>query len=80
MNPEKVASLKMLFFDCISSRRRRWFNETQVKFLQRNNHYRLFKQGLHDYNEEINIVNLLRDLRYYKAAVDQLMKNLPKQK
>ena len=78
MNPKKVKPLKMMFFDCLPLRNRKWFSDTNIEFLKRNKHYRLFSQGLIDYKKEINIVNLLRDLRYYKAAVNRLMKDLPK--
>ena len=54
LNPNKVSSLKMLFFDCLSSKIRSRFNNSKI--LRRTQHYKLFKEGLADYRAEIDIV------------------------
>ena len=78
LNPAKVRSLKMLFFDCIPRKCKLSLHKTRFKLLKRSRHYRLFDRGIEDYEKEINIVQVLRDLRYYKAAVKKLMSEKPK--
>ena len=64
----------MLFFDLLPSRTcKSKLNHTRFRLLQRDDHYRHFEAGQKDFEKEINIVKVLRDLRYYKAAVEKLI-------
>ena len=60
LNENKVSPLKMLFFDCLSSKLKLRFENSRI--LRRNYQYRLFAQGLSDFKDEIDIVKLLRNL------------------
>ena len=75
MKQHSVSSIKMWFFDCLTKRCRRALNEIKFKPLRRSEHYRSFDKGLKEYYDEVNIVNLLRELRYLKAAIRTLMKD-----
>ena len=77
LNENKVSPLKMLFFDCLSSKLKVRFENSRI--LRRNYQYRLFAQGFSDFKDEIDVVKLLRNLRYYKAAVKRLMKAQPQE-
>ena len=78
LNPRKVNSFKMLLFDLLPRSCRSSFTRTRFRLLQRTDHYRHFEAGQKDFKNEINIVKVLRDLRYYKAAVEKLMSEKPK--
>ena len=70
----------MLFFDSVKSCSRKWahsLNQSKFSPIKRTTHYRLFDEGLKKYEKETSIVEVLRDLRYYKAAVDGLMSEKP---
>ena len=77
LNENKVSPLKMLFFDCLSSKLKVRFENSRI--LRQNYQYRLFAQGFSDFKDEIDVVKLLRNLRYYKAAVKRLMKAQPQE-
>ena len=80
LNPNKVRSLKMLFLDSVKSCSLKWahsLNQSKFSLIKRTTHYRLFDEGLKKYEEETSIVQVLRDLRYYRAAVDGLMSEKP---
>ena len=49
LNPKKVSSLKMLFFDYLPRSLRSSFNRTRFRLLQRTDHYRHFEAGQKDY-------------------------------
>ena len=42
--------------------------------------YELFDRGIRQYEEEINIVRLMRTLRYNCAVIDQILKERPLKK
>ena len=75
--PTKISSFKMLFFAAIPIAWRDKFNKNRFKCLKRGNNYRLFEKGILKYEEEIDIVNLIRDLRWLKLAVNELMGERP---
>ena len=70
-------SLKMLFFAAIPNTWRDKLNESRFKCLRRGENYRLFERGITKYEEEIDIVKLIRDLRWLKLAVKELMEVIP---
>ena len=61
LNNREVSSLKMLLFDCLPRKHRNMFNDSSFKCLKRTTEYRLFEEGMRKYEEEINIVRLIRD-------------------
>ena len=69
MNPDKVGSLKMLLFDIIPWRCKRALTGNKHGPFSRTTNYRYFDKGLKDFENEINIVEVLRELRFYKVAV-----------
>ena len=63
----------MLLFDCLPKRWRQSLNASKFRCLRRGTEYRLFEEGLRKYEDEINIVRLIRDQRWMLAAVKKLM-------
>ena len=78
LDPDKINSIKNLFFDCLPQKSIKSFNRTECQSFKRSEQYRLFDEALKKYNEEIDIVRMMRDLRYYKVAVEKLMSQQPK--
>ena len=73
LNPKKVSSLKMLFFESIPNSWRERLIKTKYRCLRRGKNYTKFEDGIKQYEEEIDIVTLIRDLRWLKMAVNDLM-------
>ena len=73
LDNNKVSSLKMLLFDCLPRRHRSIFNNSSFTCLKRSTEYRLFEEGMRKYEDEINIVRLIRDQRWILSAVKKLM-------
>ena len=69
----------MLLFDIIPARCAHALNNTKFIPIRRTNHYRLFDEGLRKFKREVDIIRVLRDLRYYKGAVENLMSEKPKE-
>ena len=70
----------MLFLDLVKSCSHKWahsLNSSKFSLIKKTTHYRLFDEGLKKYKKEISIVQVLRDLRYYQAAVEGLMSEKP---
>ena len=72
-NPNKISSMKMLFFAAIPNLWRERLNNNRFKCLRRGKNYRLFEKGIKKYEEEIDIVTVIRDMRWLKIAVNELM-------
>ena len=77
LNPNKISSLKMLFFASIPNSWRDKLNKSPFKCLKRGKNYRRFEKGIEKYEKEIDIVTLIRDLRWLKLAVKELMEDTP---
>ena len=67
----------MLLFDYIPRGCKKQLNHNCGP-LTRTQRYKYFENGRKGYKHEINIVEVLRTLRYYNAAVEKLLKNQPK--
>ena len=70
----------MLFFDLLPSGPKSWkssLDNSRYKLLKRGKNYRLFEKGIEKYEEEIDIVTLIRNLRWLMMAVTELMKDAP---
>ena len=70
LNPQKVSSMKMRFFAMIPAKWRSQFDK--IGCLKRNENYEKFEKGIKQYEEAIDIMNLLRDLKLLKLAVKEL--------
>ena len=77
LNPSKISSIKMLFFDLIPKSWRKSLEDSGYKLLRRGENYRLFEKGIMEYQEEIDIVTMIRDLRWLKMAVKELIEDAP---
>ena len=77
LNSTKISSLKMLFFAAIPNSWREKLNESSCKCLRRGKNYRLFEKGIKSFEDEIDIVKLIRELRWLKMAVKELMDEIP---
>ena len=77
LNPNKISSLKMLFFAAIPNSWRDGLNENRFKCLRRGKNYRRFEEGIKSFEEEIDIVTMFRDLRWLKSAVKDLIDDIP---
>ena len=77
LKPNKISSMKMLFFAALPNSWRDKLNENKCKCLRRGENYRMFEKGIKKYEEEIDIVTLIRDLRWLKLAVTELMDEIP---
>ena len=75
LDPNRLSSLKMLLFDLIPRWCKNRLTNSKCGPLARTQRYKYFENGLKDYEDEINIVEVLRNLRYYNAAVKKLLKN-----
>lgn len=75
LNPKKVSSLKMLFFAAIPDSWRKKLSESPIKCLRRGKNYNMFEKGIQRYEEEIDIVKLIQELRWLKLAVIELMED-----
>ena len=69
----KVVSLKMLIFACIPRRMKHRLNDCRCTCLRRDHKYRVFEEGVKQYEEEIDIVKHLRMQRWLNVAVKKLM-------
>ena len=73
LQPTKISSFKMLLFAALPNTWRYRLNDNRFKCLRRGKNYREFEKGILKYEEEIDIVKLIRDLRWLKLAVNELM-------
>ncbi len=75
--PTKISSCKMLFFDLIPNSWRKEIKTSRYKLLRRGENYMLFEKGIQKYEKEIDIVALIRDLRWLKLVVKELIVDIP---
>ena len=72
LKPSKISSLKMLFFAALPDSWKNKLNNSRCKCLKRGKDYRLFENGIKEYEKEIDIVTLIRELRWLKMAMTEL--------
>ena len=70
----------MLLHKLVPEKFQRSLRSKKCYFIQKTDTYELFDRGLRQYEEEINIVRLMRTLRYNCAVIDQILKERPLKK
>ena len=73
----KVRSLKMLFFALIPKTYKMSLNTSRLSCLRRDLKYQRLEVGVKNYEESIDVVKLLRQIRWNSVALKKLMKEKP---
>ena len=74
LDKSQVSTLKMLFFDCLSERCSRRLSDGLCK---KSKSHRQFDDGIVSYLKEVDIVNVLFELRSLKAIKKALLVEMP---
>ena len=69
----QVSSLKMLLFDKLPRRCRKQLDKSKVSCLRRDEKYGLFDDAIKKFEDEIDIVMMIRNQRWMMIAVKELM-------
>ena len=72
-----VRSLKMLFFALIPKTYKLSLNKSRLSCLRRDLKYQQLEVGLKNFEDSIDVVKLLRQIRWNSVALKKLMKEKP---
>lgn len=64
----------MLFFDCLAESCKRRLNKCFFKPCERSKPYIYFEKGIDAYLSEVDIVNLIQEIRYLKTVANVVTK------
>ena len=68
----------MLFFNCLTKSCKKFFKKVDCRPFKRSDSYVYFERGLNQYLEEIDIVNIIKELRNFNAALEIMKTSNPK--
>ena len=70
----KISSLKMLFFALVPKTFKLSLNTSRLSCLRRDLKYQQLEVGLKNFEDSIDVVKLLRQIRWNSVALNKLMK------